>query len=34
MAEEVRKNLSEEIIEGLKKNAKIEIFGPQGRTKK
>jgi len=34
MAEEVRKNLSEEIIEGLKKYAKIEIFGPQGRTKK
>ena len=34
MAEEVRKNFSDEIIEGLKKNAKIEIFGPQGRQKK
>ena len=31
MAEEVRKNFSDEIIEGLKKNAKIEIFGLQGR---
>lgn len=34
MAEEVRKNFSDEIIKGLKKNAKIEIFGPQGRQKK
>jgi peptidyl-prolyl cis-trans isomerase C len=34
MGEEVRKSLSDEIIEGLKKNAKIEIFGPQGRSEK
>ena len=34
MAEEVRKNFSDEIIEGLKKNAKIEISGLQGRQKK
>lgn len=34
MAEEVRKNIGDEIIGDLKKNAKIEIFGLQGRQKK
>ena len=34
LAEEVRKSLSDNIIADLKKNAKIEIFRPQGRQKK